>query len=139
MLNESVASSLLEWLIGRADFMSTPGPKTWLSVHGTSTPTDADEIKGWSLGDRQPILASEWSQPIVAATGDVMVVNTRPINFGSHLQEREVLSWSLHNAQSGGIALVSGPWMEGLMLPAGNSLQIPATQLELRIASTPSL
>jgi hypothetical protein len=135
MLNQSVASSLLEWLIGRADFMSAPGPTTWLSIHGTSTPTDADEIKGWSLGDRQPIQASEWSQVIAAPVGDVMVVNIRPINFGSHLQEREVLSWSLHNAESGGIALVSGPLMEGLTLPAGSSLQIPATQLELRIAS----
>jgi hypothetical protein len=139
MLNQSVASSLLEWLIGRAAFMTTPGPATWLSVHGTSTPTNADEIKGWSLGSRQPILASEWSQPIVALAGDVMVVNTLPINFGSHLQEREVLSWSLHNAQAGGIALVSGPLMEGLMLPAGSSLQIPATQLELRVASVPAL
>jgi len=139
MLHQSVASSLLEWLIGRTDFPSRPGPTTWLSVHGTNTPTDADEIRGWSLGDRQPIQASEWSQPIVALAGDVMVVNTLPINFGSHLQEREVLSWSLHNAQAGGIALVSGPMMEGLMLPAGNSLQIQPTQLAILAASIPAL
>lgn len=134
MLNEGVADALLLWLIGRSDFPARPGPLVYLSVHGEAMPTAANQLNGWQNGDRRQIGGQAWGSPSPTQDGrGRRIVNIAGIPFGSHLQERTIVSWALWNAPAGGSILVAGQLAPALTLPGGFGLGFPAGSIEINL------
>jgi len=117
-LSQTLEDALLAWVLGTA----FPAPPTalWLSLHSGAVPTGANQITGWSGGDRVQVRASDFAAATTATGGGRQRLNSRALMLGAHSSSQSVVSFALWDAATGGNLLLSGDVAPDVTVNAGD-------------------
>ena len=117
-LSQTLEDALLAWVLGTA--FPAPPAALWLSLHSGAVPTGANQITGWSGGDRVQVQASDFAAATTATGGGRQRLNSRALMLGAHSSSQSVVSFALWDAATGGNLLLSGDVAPDVTVNAGD-------------------